>query len=403
MTTSEDSHRFADRQRSLSPGPRILVAQPTSLGDLVLTTPLLGHLRDAMPDASIVVLVRKGLDELLSGNPDINSLLEYDSATDDRGLIGLQKIVSRLRAQQFTHALILPGSMRIALATALAAIPRRIGTNMSSGILLFRNQIRFRSELLHSPNAPVTLRLERLWKVVGGKHSIVSPLFTDVVVLDPKRSAIRRHLQLLEPLGIQEDPRRLRPRLFPGQEDRRKVGEALGRSNGSRIIALAPGARWLTKRWPAQCYAELALSCVRRGFHILILGTNEEHSLAEKVSAGLPDGSCTIATGQFSALQTAEAIRRCAVLVTNDSAPLHLAVAMATPAVALFGPTVPEFGFVSDPMLQKVVERRDLWCRPCTPHGGDRCPIGTHECMVSVPVRRVLEEVEYFVSQNSNR
>ncbi|HEY6193358.1 MAG TPA: glycosyltransferase family 9 protein, partial [Bacteroidota bacterium] len=95
-----------------------------------------------------------------------------------------------------------------------------------------------------------------------------------------------------------------------------------------------------------------------------------------------------------SILQSAELIRRCRALVCNDSAPMHLAVAVRTPVVAIFGATVPEFGFAPIGERDVVLETKGLPCRPCSIHGGDVCPVKTFVCMLDIPVGRVVEAVE---------
>jgi len=133
----------------------------------------------------------------------------------------------------------------------------------------------------------------------------------------------------------------LRPHLYPGHDERVRVDDVLGTASaGRQLIALAPGSVWATKQWPY--YADLARE--------------------------LSDDSQIV-------------IGRAALLVTNDSAPQHLASAMNTPTVAVFGPTVPEFGF--GPLAERVAiaGRSDLECRPCDKHGPRVCPLGHWRCM----------------------
>ena len=100
------------------------------------------------------------------------------------------------------------------------------------------------------------------------------------------------------------------------------------------------------------------------------------------------------AAGKLSLLESADLIGRCAVLVTNDSAPLHLGMAMRTPVIALFGPTVPRFGFGPRGKHDEVVEQHGLACRPCSIHGGKSCPIGTFDCMRRITPEIVLNRVQ---------
>jgi heptosyltransferase-2 len=104
------------------------------------------------------------------------------------------------------------------------------------------------------------------------------------------------------------------------------------------------------------------------------------------------------ATGRLSLLASAELLGRCAILVTNDSAPEHLASAMDTPTVALFGPTVPDFGFGPLASRAAVLGLETLPCRPCDRHGPQRCPLGHHRCMRDLPPELVAERVRALLS-----
>jgi heptosyltransferase-2 len=170
----------------------------------------------------------------------------------------------------------------------------------------------------------------------------------------------------------------LRPRLYPGEAERAAVIKVLGDSLGDApLIALAPGSVWATKRWPF--YPDLARALSTRA-RFAVVGTEADRELASEIMAAA-NGRAVDATGRLSLLASAELIGRASLLVSNDSAPLHLASAMNTPTIAIFGPTVPDFGFgpLADRAL--VAGHTELACRPCDRHGPQRCPLGHWRCM----------------------
>jgi heptosyltransferase-2 len=122
---------------------------------------------------------------------------------------------------------------------------------------------------------------------------------------------------------------------------------------------------------------------------VVVLGSAADAPLTEAIMAAAP--SAIDATGRLSLLASAELLGRCGVLVTNDSAPMHLASAMGTPTVAIFGPTVPEFGFGPLAPRVSVVGHDALPCRPCDRHGPQRCPLGHHRCMRELSPSMVAE------------
>jgi heptosyltransferase II len=376
---------------------RILVAQTTYLGDLVLSTPLLRHLKNAVPQATISVLVNSGLESIFAHSPIVDGVIVFEKARTHAGLGGLLRMANDLRRRDFDAALVLPGSVRTAMAVRIAGIPRRIGTTLSSGMALFANEVRYPRESWKSTQGFLTASLDSLWGRIGKDHSIASELFTDIVRPDPSLPAVQRHLQLLGPLGIEARDDLSRPLLVPGEYEQNTIASLIAPLQGKTRVALAPGSRWPTKRWEREHWVALGQMLVQEGAAVVLLGGNDDRESCEYVDAALDPADCLNLCGLLTVLESCELLRRCSVLVSNDSAPVHLAAAMETPTIALLGPTVSRFGFVVPSPNLRIVEQIDLACRPCTPHGGDRCPIGTHECMTAIAPQRVLSAVHDYL------
>jgi len=379
---------------------RILLAQTGYLGDLTLTLPVVQHLRNSFPDATIDCLVKKGHEDLITTHPAISNVLIFDKEGKDSGFSGILKASKRLTAKRYSIALVPPGSIRTAFVVYLARIPRRIGTNYGSGLLLFEDVLKFPKELESSPPGKSVLLIERLWRALGGKRSLVSTMFTDTVTLDRRRPAIQRHLQLLEPLGISTQEGLLVPELHPSAQDIKSVNTILHGFGTDRLMAVAPGSVWHTKQWPLEYYVRLVQSLVRRGIGVALVGGGEDIPLARGIISAVNDRVIDTC-GKLTPIQSAELLKRCRVLVTNDSAPMHLASAVGTRCVVILGPTVREFGFTPVGNEHVIMERQSLWCRPCTPHGGERCPIGTHECMTGISVEQVANTVFRLIDSES--
>src|SRR5213596_2910617 len=175
----------------------------------------------------------------------------------------------------------------------------------------------------------------------------------------------------------------------------RAATEGFLREHGmrERFVALAPGSIWGSKRWPY--YRELA-ERLAGSVGILVVGGPEDAALAAEITEAVArsGGQAVSGCGRLSVRQAAEAIRRSVVLVTNDSAPLHFAQAVDTPTVAIFGSTVPSFGFGPRGPRDRVVQVGGLVCRPCSAHGPPSCPLGHHLCMKSLSVQDVLQAIE---------
>ena len=341
------------------------VLQTSFLGDMVLTTPLLERLAG---EGLVHVVATPANAAVLANHPAVASVIVFDKRGGDRGIGGLRRVAKRLAATGAQRAFLAQGSSRTAALAWLARIPERVTFDTSGGQWLTTRRVPYDRALHHAA---------RLWQLANapGDHTV---------------------------------PTALRPSLHPGRTEHDAVDALLaahGVSEEERLLALAPGSVWATKRWPS--YADLAAAVVRSHTYsstrLVILGAAGDAPLAgaivQAATAARPDAPPPIdATGKLSLLGSAALLARCAVLVTNDSAPLHLASAMNTPTVAIFGPTIPAFGF--GPLAERArgVGRDALPCRPCHAHGPMQCPLGHWRCMRDITASEVLGGVAEVVA-----
>jgi heptosyltransferase-2 len=339
---------------------KILVAQTSFLGDVVLTTPLIAALRRRFPEAWLAVLCTPKGKEILEGNRDIDEIIVLEKKRDGGRHANLFKKAAELRARGFTIAVSPHKSLRTALLLFLADIPLRVGFRQSAGWFLYHR------------------RIDR----------------------DPSRHDAERNLSLVEALGI--DPSECAPTLEiePVPKSRERVASLfneLGLGSDQMIIGLNPGSVWRTKRWTIEGYAEVAAALARRHrAQIVLFGGPEDRDIVETIRARADCGAVSIA-GRVGLTELAAAIERCRVFVTNDSGPMHVAVARGIPVVAIFCATTPSLGFFPYSSRAIVVEK-ELACRPCGAHGGRSCPLGTDDCMRLVRAADVLGAVERLLN-----
>jgi heptosyltransferase-2 len=221
--------------------------------------------------------------------------------------------------------------------------------------------------------------------------------FTEIVRYYPSLHEVDRNFELCRSLGIIPHKRPL-PRLYPSENDRSVVDRFLSkhelRLSSSPLVGIAPGTVWNTKRWPTERFAELIKKLVTYGIYVVLIGGKEDAGLCDELAKDTFPSRVISAAGKFTLLQSAVLIQRCTMLISNDSAPMHLAVAMKTPVAAVFGATAPEFGFAPYGEHDVVVEVKGLTCRPCSIHGGERCPISTFDCMKTISAERVYASVQ---------
>jgi heptosyltransferase-2 len=200
-----------------------------------------------------------------------------------------------------------------------------------------------------------------------------------------------RYARALRPLGCEWAPLPLE--LFIPDEVEEAVSSRWPFAEEETVVALAPGAGRATKRWPAERYAELARHLQEIAHaRILLLGGAQDRQIGEAIRKNAGRG-CENWCGETSLLETAAALRRVRCLVTNDTGVMHMARAVSTPLVAIFGPTVRQFGFYPEPGSARIVEVQKLRCRPCSYHGTATCPKKHFRCMLDIGVEEVLHAV----------
>ncbi len=338
---------------------KTLVIRFSSVGDIVLSSPLLRVLRAKFPKGQIDYVARKEYADLVKSNQNLNYTYEFDAA---QGFQGLRALKKKIKSEGYDLVLDIHDSLR--------------------------------SKYLRSIRGPkhvkvVDKRILQRSMLVKFKKNI----YKEIV------SAADRYVEPLKELGIVSDGKGLELHipdeiLFTVSGKMAKL-----RLNGfEKVIGLCPGSRHFTKRWPTDRYAELGVRCARDfDAKVLIFGGPDEMELCSTLSDEINHkGGTDRAThfcGQLSLLETAAAMQYCDVIVTNDTGLMHIATAMHRKVVAIFGSTVMEFGFFPYDKQAKVLEQVGLYCRPCSHIGRSDCPEKHFRCMTETRADEVYETV----------
>ena len=307
------------------PAPRVLIVRFSSLGDVVLTTPLLRAIRGRYPGAHLTFVVQARYADVLMGNPAVTAIVTVEPKEPP------SRIAARLSPPAFDARLDLQDSLRS------RGLRRLLGG--SWGVVNRRRVARW-------------LLLWLRWDTYG-----------------PYVPVAERYFSAARALNVRPDGGP--PEVFPTPEDDARA-RALAPAD---CVALAPGARWRTKRWPPENWKALAHRLQAQGLAVVAVGSAEERDLLS--GPGIIDGY------GLSLRATAAVLRRARVVVANDSGLMHLATAVRRPVIALLGPTVRAFGFLPYGVPHQILER-PLRCRPCSAYGGDHCPLRHHRCMIEI-------------------
>lgn len=330
---------------------RLLVVQTAFLGDIVLTTPLLRELKRAHPGSTTTLVTTPLGSALLSGHPAVDEIVVHDKRKKDKGVGGVLRAVRALRAKRFDIAVAAQRSARTGLLVRGSGAPLRIGFEKAAGAWAYTDRVPWRAE----------------------DH------------------AVRRYLALAGPAGGDPDADPT-PTLPVRPEARAKVDALLrdqGVSETESLLAVAPGSIWGTKRWTPEGFAAVLRQAPSLGLRAVLTGSPDEEALCREV-ADLAGGSVPVLAGTTGLPELVALIARAKVLVCGDSGPGHVASAVGTPVVAIFGPTVPAFGYTPWGDGNVIVERAGLECRPCDAHGPQVCPLGHHRCMTEIGAADVV-------------
>ncbi len=326
----------------------ILIVQTAFIGDVILITPLINAVNKLFPNSTIDVMVTPQTSNILYNNPQINSLIIFDKKKNKLG--SFLKVLRQIKSNNYDISFSPHSSITTALLMYFGKIPIRVGFD------------RWLARYLLSLKIP---HLENVHKVK--KNLFLLSQFSD------------------EKFSMQTE-------LFPSAEMIKKAENLVSdfKESTKKLIAIAPGSNWFTKRWPGNYYKELVIKLAELGYGIIFIGSKEERDLCEEIKS--KKNSINLA-GELSLLESAAVIKLCDLMICNDSGALHLADAMQTDVFAFFGPTIKSIGYYPFRENDKVLEV-DLDCRPCSSHGTNVCPLGHHNCMQFIKPDFVVNEVK---------
>lgn len=343
---------------------RTVVLRLSSIGDIILTSPLLRVFRQAVgKDARVDFVVRKEYADLVRSCHHLSIVHEYDVAS---GYTGLKELARQLRAERYDLVIDLHDSIRTKLLRA----------SCKAGDVVVMDK----------------RKMER-WLLVNLKRNAYSDALT----------VAERYIETVEKYGITNDNKGLE--IFIPDTTLFEVSGKMAKlrlNQFEKVIGICPGSKHFTKRWPRERFAEVAVQAAKE-FHakVLLFGGNDEQDdcrfVEQEVIRRAGPGSVANFAGEFSLLESAAALEFCDVVVTNDSGLMHLAAAKQRKIVALFGSTVREFGFAPYGTESVIIENSELDCRPCTHIGRKECPKGHLKCLTELPVDRVLSAVRSMI------
>lgn len=320
---------------------RILIIRFSSIGDIVLTSPVIRALRQKFPKSIISMLIKEEFAPLIADCPYLNEVIVFRKG-------------ERLSWNRFDLIVDLHCNLR-SLWLGFTLRPKKM--------LVYDKRI-----------------LKR-WVLLNFKVNLFSQ----------KTSVVEYYFEALKPLGISNDGKGLE--LWINKADEEKATEFLDKNaaGAKYLIGLAPFANWETKCWPLNNYVEL-IKNINKNLDCKFIIFDEPGGVAKF-------GCSVVAISRLNLMAQAALIKRCHYFIGNDTGLMHIADAANVPLITFFGPTVPEFGFA--PLGKNaIVLSRNLKCRPCSLHGSSNCSRGTLECLSLITPEEVSNKVVKYISEN---
>ncbi|MFC1590831.1 lipopolysaccharide heptosyltransferase II [Candidatus Omnitrophota bacterium] len=340
---------------------RILIVNVNWLGDVLFSTPFIKAVSDRYKNSYIAALVHPRCREILANNPKVDELIIYDEDKRHRSIFGKIALVAELRKKNFDTAFVLHRSFTKALLVFLAGVKERIG-------YATKNRQRILTGIAEEPPP--------------GIHKV--EYFLNILKTGDNRSALSGDIKY---------------EFYPGRRDDDHIVSLLkskGLKGGERFCVLNPGGNWDPKRWPRENFAQAADAIAGEfGLKIVITGAKKDIRLAEAISSVMKEPP-VIVCGDTTLGQLGALMKRADLVIANDTGPMHIAVAMGSRVIALFGPTSPEITGPYGKGIYKVVSKHSGCEVPCYD-----VTCQDNRCMSAIKVEDVLSAARELLKGRS--
>lgn len=325
---------------------KFLIIRFSSIGDIVLTTPVIRCLRKQFPEAGIHFLTKKKFAGILASNPYIKRVITLDDDFDDT--------IDILKDEKFDAVIDLHFNLRtLRIKQALKGIPFFSFNKLNTQKWIYTN---FKINLM------------------------------------PEKHIVDRYMETVSGLGVVNDGLGLD--FFIPEKDRVKESD-IPFSHSQGFLAIAIGAAHFTKKLPVDKLKEL---CIKIEYPIILLGGKEDFDNGADISS-VDSVKIYNACGKFSLNESADIIRKSNLVISHDTGLMHIASAFKKMVFSVWGNTVPSFGMYPYKTKYKVFQINKLWCRPCSKIGFEKCPLGHFKCMNKIDIDEIVESTKDFLNQ----
>lgn len=336
---------------------KILIIQTAFLGDSILTLPMIQKLKERHPDSELHVLCIPATAQVFRASPFVDKTIAIDKKGKQKNLLSFYTFIRVLKKENYSTVYSPHRSFRSALITGY-------------------------------------LRPENSF---GFSNSAFKEIFGKIIKYEPGRHEVQKNLNLAG-ISYDEDNWRIQPQLnLPEVMTKPLEFFFVNYNPGSKVIAVAPGSVWNTKKYPIEYFEKVIDHFRRKGYLILMLGGEADREICEKIASKFDEG-VNSAAGELSVTESVKILTGTEILISNDSAPAHLGMCAGIKVLTIYCSTIPEFGFYPYNNRSSYLSYDDLSCKPCGIHGLRKCPLETFECAMRLEPVRVIMKVEEMIN-----
>jgi heptosyltransferase-2 len=333
---------------------KILVIQTSFLGDSILSLPFLQLLKKENPGMSIHVVSTPESAEIFEASPVVDKVIPLDKKGKHRFLLSTISFAKELADEKYTKLYSLHRSFRTSILVYFTGVQETYGYDTASASFMYKHKVHY-----HRSYHEVRRLMGFLQNEVGDDDWRVLP-----EIDSRKKRSVEKEAYIQS--------------LFTNK----------------RIIAIAPGSVWETKKYPVEHYKEVIQYFSGRDYSIILLGGKAERSLCDDLAKNT---EALNLCGVFSLIDVHFILQACSLLICNDSALAHLGVSANIPVEMVYCSTVPEFGFYPYHDKGDNVGLRELQCKPCGIHGKRVCPLKHFNCGYLLQPEVVIKKAEILL------
>ncbi len=331
---------------------RVLVIQTAFLGDAILTLPMIQKLNELLPDSLIDVVCIPSSEEIFQSSPFVNNIIVYDKRGKHKSLMNVFRLAYKIKKNGYERIYAPHRSFRTALLVLLSGVKETYCFDKASFSFVFKHKIKYRVNY----------------------HEV------------------QRNLELIG-VNVDKVSWKILPTVQSQPNLKEKVESLISNIPNKKLIAVAPGSVWATKRYVKEYFLEVVNYLINKSYTIILIGGLRDRDLCLEVKNNFSNSVYTVA-GDLSIIESIELLKYCKVLISNDSAPTHLGMCADIPTFTIYCSTVPSFGFYPYNEKSMWISYDNLECKPCGIHGFKKCPIKTFDCAYKLKPEFVIGKLE---------